>query len=268
MAEGKLKTVWEHYRENRIPYPENKPDWIEYALWYRLCDQMDVFAKAAANAKSRPGREHSGYMAAFYGRLANRFLEGHIRAAIRDVERGMPPEAVAEMNGAGPNDPVCLARWVWDFSPSQSPLPEFRAKAPYPGMGDTRAEMEYFGYERISDSTDAAVIRQRAGRCLELWRRDPDDLSRVEMREWVILQSDCPWVWLTKIDPKAGVEMLAEVPALRKTRSHHISDGKTAVGRYLERRRKAKAALFAGDWSEPRRLASNSCYSPSGLMPA
>ena len=85
-------------------------------------------------------------MAAFYGRMANRFLEGHIRAAIRDAEHGMPPEAVAVTNGAEPNDPVCVAKWVWDRSPSQSPLPEFCEKEPYPGLGDICVEMKYFGY--------------------------------------------------------------------------------------------------------------------------
>lgn len=262
MAEGRLKTMWEQFRENRIPYPENKPDWVEYAMWYRLCDQMVAYAKKAEVAKTMIERGFCDHMVAFYGRLANRFLEGHIRAAIRDAERGMPPEAVAEMNGVGPNDPVCVARWVWDCSPSQSPLPEFRAKAPYSGMGDTCAEMEYFGYERISDSTDAAIVRQRLERCLELWRRYSADLSRVEMRECVILQSDCPWVWLERIDPRVSLEQQDEVFALRRQSCHGNDDGKTVIGQYLDRRRKAKAAFLAGDWNEAMLLVSSSCYAP------
>jgi hypothetical protein len=260
MAEGNLKTVWEHHRENRIPYPENKPDWVEYAMWYRLCDTMNGYVKSAEGSKTAITREFSDYMAAFYGRRANRFLEGHIRAAILEAEQGMPPEAIAETNGVGPNDPVCVAKWIWDNSPSQSPLPEFCGKEPYSGSGDTCAEMKYFGYEQIGEHTDPAVIRQRMDRCLKLWRRFPDDLSLVEMREWVILKADCPWVWLRKLDRETSDELMAEVAILRRESSCQISDGKTNIGRYLELRRKAKAAFLRGDWQEAMRLVNNSPY--------
>lgn len=263
MAEGNLKTAWEHHRENRIPYPENKPDWVEYALWYRLCDQMIAYVKRGEGAKNGIQRGFCHHMAAFYGHLANQFLEGHIRAAIRDAEQGMPPEAVAEMSGAGPNDPICLAKWVWDRSASRSPLPEFRGKEPHSGSGDICEEMKYLGYERISDRTDLAVIQQRMDRCLELWRRNPDDLSRVELRELVILRSDCPWVWLERFDPTGNSDLLDEVGALYRL-PRGVEDGKTVIGRYLDRRRKAKVALLAGRWNEAMRLVSNRRYAPVG----
>ncbi len=262
MAEGNLKTVWEYHRENRIPYPENKPDWVEYAMWYQLCDTMNGYVKNAEGAKTAPTREFSYHMAVFYEHTANRFLEGHIRAAIRDAEQGMPPEAIAETNGAGPNDPVCVAKWVWDRSPSQSPLPEFCGKEPYSGPGDTSAEMKYFGYERIGEHTDPVVIRHRMDRCLELWHRFPDDLSLVEMREWVILNADCPWVWLRKFDRETSDEMMAQIAVLRRDSSRHVSDGKPEVGRYLERRRKAKAAFLGDDWQEAMHLVNYSHYRP------
>lgn len=262
MAEGNLKTVWEHHRENRIPYPESKPDWVEYAIWYKLCDTMNSYIKSAEGAKTAPIREFSYHMAMFYEHIANRFLEGHIRAAIRDAERGMPPEAIAETKGTGPNDPACVTKWVWDRSPSQSPLPEFCGREPYSGPGDSSAEMKYFGFERTSEHTDPAVIRQRMDRCLDLWRRLPDDLSLVEMREWVILNADCPWVWLEKLDRETADEMMAEIVALRRHTSQRSPDGKSKVGRYLEQRRKAKAAFLGGDWTEAMRLVNSSHYCP------
>jgi hypothetical protein len=261
MAEGRLKTVWEYHRENRIPYPENKPDWVEYAMWYQLCDRIAVYMKKAEGATAII-REFSEHTAAFYEHTANRFLEGHIRATTRDAEQGMPLEAIAEMNCAQPNDPVCVAKWVRDLSPSQSPLPEFRGKEPYPGSGDTTAEIEYFGFKPSRDCSDLTVIRQRLARYLELWRRYPDDLSRVDMREWVILLSDCPWVRLQGLDPTTCEKIMAEVSDLRRKSSHDIPDGKTSIGRYLERRRQAKAAFLSGDWNEAMCLVRTSFYAP------
>jgi hypothetical protein len=258
VAEGMLKTIWEHHRENRIPYPENKLDWVEYAIWYKWCDTMNGYVKSAAGAKTVIVREFSNHMAAFYKHMANRFLEGHIRTAIRDAEHGMPPEAIALANGAGPNDPVCVAKWVWDRSPSQSLLPEFHGREPYSGPGDTCVEMNYFGYKRISEHTDPSVIRQRMERYLELCRRFPDDLSLVEMREWVILGADCPWVWLEKFDRETCDAMVAEIAVLRKESSSHISDGKTEIGRRLERRGKAKTAFLRNDSQEAMRLVGYS----------
>jgi len=262
MAEGRLKTIWEHHRENRIPYPEKKPDWVEYAMWYKLCDTMNGYVKKAEEAKKPMIREFSNHMAAFYEHIANRFLEGHVRAAIRDAEQGMPPEAIAETRGAEVNDPVSVAKWVWDRSASKSPLPEFRGKEPYSGQGDTTAEMKYFGYERFGEDTDPDVVRSRMDRCLALCRRYPDDLSLVEMREWVILNADCPWVWLGKFDRETSDETMTEIAVLRRQTSHHIPDGKTEVGRYLEQRRKAKAAFLGGDWQEAMRLVNYSHYPP------
>ena len=85
------------------------------------------------------------------------------------------------------------------------------------------------------------------------------------MREWVILNADYPWVWMEKLDRETSDEMMAEIEALRRQTSQHISDGKTEVGRYVEQRRKAKAAFLGGDWQEAVRLVSYSHYHPVRL---
>ena len=51
-----------------------------------------------------------------YEHRANKFLDAHVRGAIRDAEQGMRPECIAEMNGAGPDDPVCVCRRYRDLT--------------------------------------------------------------------------------------------------------------------------------------------------------
>jgi hypothetical protein len=101
-------------------------------------------------------------------------------------------------------------------------------------------------------------------RCLELWHRFPDDLSFVEMRERVILDYDRPWDWLRETDSETADEMAGVMVIVRRERSGRIHDGMTEIGRYMERRRKAKAAFLAGDWQEAMRLVINGHYRPTG----